>query len=391
MRNRTRTTDPLRLAAVSASMAVLFAASCRRPRRSQPAAVQISRATALRLLRRAALRAGGNSVWVKGSVAGKFPPPRPTDATEVLTEPRAFSSVFSAVEREAANLGLKVKSLVGQGPTASLRISEVRTWQTVWQIQEVPRLLRVSIVIDDLGANDRVVPKLIAIPYPLTFSILPRLRYSIETANQAFKAGREVMLHLPMEPIARPGIRSSPDEIRVGMSGLAVDRLVQSDLDSIPHVRGVNNHQGSRATSDPHLMAEVMRQLAGRHLYFVDSRTIGSSVAWQEARKAGVPAVFRSVFLDDTESVSYTVGQLRQLERAVRRQGVALAIGHPHPTTLRALRDFLPRFAEQNIEIVPVSYLVRLPETARLYPPRPFHPMAIERRLPARHPTALRH
>ncbi len=363
---------------------VLLATSCRPPQQIRRSEARISRRTALALLREAALRAGGNEVWVKGSAEGEFPPRRGAWPIEVLAEPSAVRPVSRALEHEAAHRGLQVKSSLlrpAQGePMIVIRIKEGRLWETEWRVREVPRLLRVAIIIDDLGANEQAARELVALPYSLTFSVLPRLRYSVETADIAFHAGREVMLHLPMQPIPRPGIRGSPEEIRVGMSARVVERLVESDLEAVPHIRGVDNHQGSLATSDPVLMADVMRVLAGRHLYFVDSRTIGSSVAWEAARKAGVPAAFRSVFLDDRQTVPYTLGQLRELEKVVERQGVAIAIGHPHPTTIRALKEFLPRLAEADVQLVPVSYLFRLPETSRLYPPRPVRPAMARRR-----------
>ena len=237
-----------------------------------------------------------------------------------------------------------------------------------WRLREVPRIYRVSIVIDDLGQELRPVHELLREPYPLTFSVLPDLPNSRATAAAAHESDREVMLHLPMEPLATK-MNPGAGAIRVGMPGLEVDRVIESDLQSVPYVAGVNNHMGSRATSDPQLMAEVMKQLAARRLYFIDSRTAGSTVALDAARRAGIPAFYRSVFLDDTETVDYTLGQLRRLRAAVEAHGIALAIGHPHPTTIAALASFLPTLERDDIEIVPASRLVELAESARLSPP----------------------
>jgi hypothetical protein len=126
---------------------------------------------------------------------------------------------------------------------------------------------------------------------------------------------------------------------------------------------------GSRATADPHLMAAVMKSLAGRHLFFVDSRTTASTVAFEEARRQGLPAFYRSVFLDDTQSVPYTLGQLRQFRRVLEDQGAALAIGHPYPSTIAALTEFLPELVGDDVELAPASQLLQLPEVARLKPP----------------------
>jgi hypothetical protein len=125
---------------------------------------------------------------------------------------------------------------------------------------------------------------------------------------------------------------------------------------------------GSRATQDAALMADVMKVLAERRLYFIDSRTTAESKALAVARREGLPAFYRSVFLDDTETVPYTLNQLREFRNVVEREGLALAIGHPHPTTITALAKFLPELERADIELVPPSEIVRLPEIARLHP-----------------------
>jgi hypothetical protein len=174
-----------------------------------------------------------------------------------------------------------------------------------------------------------------------------------------------------MEPEAGSHASPGKGEIRIGMTSFEVEHILQSDLASVPHAVGVNNHMGSRATADPRLMTAVMRSLAGRHLYFVDSRTTAASVAFEAARQQGLPSFYRSVFLDDTETVPYTLGQLRQFRRALEEQGTALAIGHPYPTTIAALAKFLPQLESDEVQLAPASRLMRLPEVARLKPPPP--------------------
>jgi polysaccharide deacetylase 2 family uncharacterized protein YibQ len=177
------------------------------------------------------------------------------------------------------------------------------------------------------------------------------------------------MLHLPMEP--EPGAHVSPGEgaILVGMNAAEVQRVVQNDLASVPFVAGVNNHMGSRATKDAALMADVMEILADHRLYFIDSRTTAASMALEAARRQRLPAFYRAVFLDNTETVPSTLGQLREFRQTVEREGVALAIGHPHATTIAALAKFLPELEQADIQLVAPSQIVRLPEVARLRPP----------------------
>jgi len=332
------------------------------------------RTMALRL-KSAVEHAGGSEVWVKGATLASFPPRRADTPVEVLAIPSTFGPVLAALQAEAANQALDVRVEWKNGSDgrrlAEVRLSRRRQPIGRWQVREVGRLLRAAIVIDDLGQNFGVAEQLLALPYPLTFSVLPRLPHSVETADAAHRAGRAVMLHLPMEPDPGSHVTAGDGAIKVGLAPDAVVEAVKSDLAAVPYARGVNNHMGSRATADAALMKVVMQVLAEEHVYFVDSRTTASTSALDVAREAGVPAFYRSVFLDDTETKDYTLGQLREFRRVVRQQGAALAIGHPHPTTVAALQEFLPELERDDIQLVPASELVRLPEAAKLSPPHP--------------------
>lgn len=230
---------------------------------------------------------------------------------------------------------------------------------------EVPRITRVAIVIDDLGQSRQVARRFAEMPRSLTLSVMPRLPYSRFTAEAGRHAGHEVMLHLPMQPIADRARDISPNELRVGMPRREVDRIIREDLASVPGVVGVNNHMGSRATSNARLMQEVLANLSARHLYFIDSLTTPHSVALKVAQRLGVPSFCRSVFLDDTRTVAYTLGQLRELCREAKERGAALAIGHPYPTTIKALIRFVPEFSREGIQMVPASWLVERAQVAR--------------------------
>jgi len=292
---------------------------------------------------------------------------------EVVATPGAYEAVLSAIEAEVHRQGLDVRSsdTVTKGAGPAEQIEVLRHHQAVrrWQVRQVPRLYRAAIVIDDLGGDLAAAEKLLRLPYDLTFSVLPYLAYSATVAEEAHRDGREVMLHLPME--AEPGsVAPGRGAIRMGMPGPEVAETIGEDLATVPYVRGANNHMGSRATADPRLMAEVMRTLVNRHLYFIDSRTTVSTVAYDAARREGVPAFFRSVFLDDKEDTAYSLQQLETFRRIIEKRGAALAIGHPHPTTIEALAKFLPQLELDDVELVPPSELVRLPEVAAIVPPR---------------------
>jgi hypothetical protein len=284
-----------------------------------------------------------------------------------------YSPVIAALRHEAEEN--RLECAINESRTkAGWRVADVRLSHngkqvSRWKLREVRRILHAAIIIDDLGENLEAARQLLALPYSLTFSVLPHLRDSVETAMEARRAGHEVMLHLPMEAEAGSHAAPGEGEISVGMTSFEIEHILESDLASVPHAVGVNNHMGSRATADPRLMAAVMRSLAEHHLYFVDSRTTAASAALEAARQQGLPAFYRSVFLDDTKSVPYTLGQLRHFRRVLQDQGAALAIGHPYPTTIAALAKFLPELERDDVQLAPASRLVQLPEVARLNPP----------------------
>ncbi len=224
----------------------------------------------------------------------------------------------------------------------------------------------VAIVIDDLGADRNAAETIFQIPYPLTVAVLPRQPHSADVAERAYQEGLDVLLHLPMEP-ANSQAKREPAELRPGMPPADVRRTVEEEIEAIPHVVGVNNHEGSRATADPALMSEVMGLLKEKKLFFVDSRTTPETVAYEAAVKAQVPAAFRTVFLDNSspdagDSVKYALGQLKQLEKQARATGWGLAIGHPHPSTLAAVERYLPVLERRGFRLVYASELVRLPQ-----------------------------
>jgi len=220
-----------------------------------------------------------------------------------------------------------------------------------------PARAKLAIIIDDCGQWPVTERGFIALPLPLTLSVLPHVRYGAEIAHDADAAGKGVMLHLPMEPLS--GIDPGPGRITVAMGDAAIAAQVRDDLASVPLARGVNNHEGSRATQDDRVMRDVAAVLASEHLFFIDSRTSGTSVAERDAKDAGVATAGRDVFLDNRADVAATEAQLREAARLAERNGSAIAIGHPRPTTLEALRALYPSLQADGISFVLASDLVR--------------------------------
>ncbi len=222
---------------------------------------------------------------------------------------------------------------------------------------------RVAFLLDDAGGRMEELDRAVRIGRPVALAILPGLPYSTELARRASEAGLEVLLHLPMEPEDPEKARAmGPGGVYGEMSEEEIVRVVRSNLDQLPGVVGINNHMGSRGTSDPRVLRAVMRVVRERGLFFVDSRTSPRSVAEQVAGEAKVPIAVRSIFLDNTPDPEVIRQQVRRLVALARRRGTALAIGHINrPYTAEVLREMVPEIEAEGVEIVPVHALVRRP------------------------------
>jgi hypothetical protein len=219
---------------------------------------------------------------------------------------------------------------------------------------------QIAIVIDDLGNDREALERIARWPFAVAGAVLPGLPDSADAARRLAASGKEVLLHLPMEPDGYPRIRPGPGVVLRSDSDEEIARTVAEDLDSVPGAIGVNNHMGSAATADPRVMRAVVRVLSARRLFLLDSRTTETTVARRIADEASLPAVSRRVFLDTVESPDAIERAFRDLLRTARKDGPALAIGHPHPATLAFLERELPRLAEQHVLLVTVSSLTRV-------------------------------
>ena len=226
---------------------------------------------------------------------------------------------------------------------------------------------RIAIVIDDLGNDREALERIARWPFPVAGAVLPGLPDSSDAARRLAASGKEVLLHLPMEPDGYPRVRPGPGVVLRTDSDEKIAQTVAEDLDSVPGAVGVNNHMGSAATADARVMRAVVRVLSERRLFLLDSRTTEATVARRIADEAALPAVSRRVFLDAVESPEAVDRAFRDLLRKARTDGPALAIGHPHPATLALLERELPLLAGKHVELVTVGSLTRV---ARVPTPR---------------------
>ena len=214
----------------------------------------------------------------------------------------------------------------------------------------------VAIVIDDLGRSVADVDRLGALGVPLTYAVLPFESRTPEVVAALGRSGGEMLLHLPMEGHA--GADPGPGALTLGMSQEELAAATREALAAVPGAVGVNNHMGSVLSADASSMRVVLGELAGHGLFFLDSRTTADSVGYPAARQLGMPAAERDVFLDPDLDPEAIRRQFHRLLDLARRDGSAIAIGHPHPATLRILGEEIPGAIDLGYTFVPVSNLL---------------------------------
>jgi polysaccharide deacetylase 2 family uncharacterized protein YibQ len=218
---------------------------------------------------------------------------------------------------------------------------------------------RIAILLDDGGQKLDLVPAAAALAPQVGFAILPFLPKSAETGNALHKAGHEIWLHLPMEPENYPANDPGPGAILMEMTPDELRIAVHSAINNIPHVVGVNNHMGSKATADLKTMTWIMQELKARGMAFIDSRTTVHTVAEEAAQAQGVPTNRRHVFLDNERSPEAVRKQLDEAVYRSRMEGEIIAIGHLDPVTVQVLSEELPGLAARGADLVYPTDLVR--------------------------------
>ncbi len=233
----------------------------------------------------------------------------------------------------------------------------------------------IGIVIDDLGIDKKGSARAITLPAPVTLAFLPYATHLEEQTEAARAAGHELLVHMPMQPEGS-GADPGPNALMVNLSPEEIRNRLDWALARFRGYVGINNHMGSRFTSDAAGMDVVLADLKRRGLLFLDSRTAGSSVGFKRARALGVPAAVRQVFLDDKLTRDAIDYRLHEVEIRAKRSGHAIAIGHPHDVTLEAIEAWVPTLAAKGFQLAPVSALVETggTETAVAPPPEPAHP-----------------
>jgi hypothetical protein len=222
---------------------------------------------------------------------------------------------------------------------------------------------RIAIVIDDFGLTYKknvTDEQWMALKYPMTFAVMPESPRTSEAARRTKESGHELIIHFPFDPflkLALPKDKVSPDDLA------KVSALLDKAFRQIPGSVGLNNHRSLSATKNRPLMEEFMKKLKVRGGYFLDSHVSPKSVAYDEAKKAGIAAARNWIFLEEPghyNDKAFAAAMIRRAAVHARKEGQVVLIGHHYfHGTYDALVEALPKLEAEGFELVFASQLAR--------------------------------
>ena len=215
----------------------------------------------------------------------------------------------------------------------------------------------IVLIIDDVGFDRQPLDAAMRIDPNLNFSILPNAQHAQKFAEELHQAGFEVLCHLPMEPVDYPRQSPGANAVMTSMTDADIARTTRDDIAAVPYAAGVNNHMGSRATSDVRVMRAVLTSLP-KGMFFIDSMTSSRSIAQRMAREMRIPTAARQVFLDDVQDEASVRRQLTQLTADAEQRGMAIGIGHMYPVTVRVLSESAPELRAKGFRFIRASEAV---------------------------------
>lgn len=282
-------------------------------------------------------------------------------------ELRGENAVFEVEEKEFQGWASHSWQITGADETLSIIFSSPRPLpaaeKKMKEAAPPPPANLAAIIIDDMGNSLKDLETICLLRQPITISILPFSPFAEETARIAHENGLEVMLHLPGESLNhQEGNDSTAGLIRSDMGRGEIQELVEESIARVPYIRGVNNHMGSKITQRQEVMLPILEILKRHELFFLDSRTTADSIAFDLARKLGLRSANRNVFLDSSIGLDFSKQKLIELSQISQKAGRAIAIGHPFPETLQALREGLPLLVGYGVKPVFISEIIEKEE-----------------------------
>lgn len=216
---------------------------------------------------------------------------------------------------------------------------------------------KLAVVIDDAGRDLESQHVYESLGIPLTLAVMPNQVHTRDAALSWHAHGLPVILHQPMESVSGIGMESKV--ILTSMGDEEIRSLLKSSLSQVPEAVGINNHQGSKATTDRHTMDVVMNELHHRRLFFFDSRTNSTTAADAAAASYGVPYVRNDLFVDNEADVAAISSMIREAAKRAQKYGTYVIIGHCRPKTAEAFRQMVPQLEKEGIQFVYVSSLAK--------------------------------
>lgn len=223
---------------------------------------------------------------------------------------------------------------------------------------KIPMVPRLAIIIDDVGNNPAISKNLKSLNIPITASILPDAPFARQEAEKLREYKIETMIHIPMQPKNSGSKYPRYQYVTLESSDEDIRNLIQRARQIVPNARGMNNHEGSLVTSSPQLMKRVLQIVKDEGLFFIDSRTTVTTVAYTLAKELKVRTSFRDVFLDSPKSYESAIKGLRKLTDIALKKGRAIAIGHTFDSTIEAIRDSIDYIRSRGVQIVFASELL---------------------------------
>ena len=225
--------------------------------------------------------------------------------------------------------------------------------------KRAPYAGNLTFVFDDAGHNLEQLEHFLRLPFPCTIAVLPGLRYSSESARRIRKAGKQVILHQPMQSVDLH-INPGPGAVTPGLSAEQIKNIVRKNLEEIWPVAGMNNHEGSLMTADEAAMSAVLDVVAEKHIFFLDSRTTARSVVAKVAKEKNMAVWERAIFIDNDKSRAAMETQIKKGLNIARQKGSAIMIGHVFTIELaELLTEMYPALIEEGFSLSEIAQAVQ--------------------------------
>ncbi|WP_253808505.1 divergent polysaccharide deacetylase family protein [Treponema vincentii] len=302
----------------------------------------------------------------KTTPAAQPAPHSPAAASVPASHTASAAQKDTAKKEKSAVHAAPQKNTVPEKPTVPDKKKAVQTMQPVQPAakpekprKRAPYAGNLTFVFDDAGHNLDQLEYFLRLPFPCTIAVLPGLRYSSESARRIRKAGKQVILHQPMQSVDLH-INPGPGAVTPGLSAEQIKNIVRKNLEEIWPVAGMNNHEGSLMTADEAAMSAVLDVVAEKHIFFLDSRTTARSVVAKVAKEKNMAVWERAIFIDNDKSRAAMETQIKKGLSIARQKGSAIMIGHVFTIELaELLTEMYPALIEDGFSLSEIAQVAQ--------------------------------